>query len=455
MDAIQVLSDYAVKTKYEHLPTDVTEKTKHLILDTIGVAIAGSTSPGTIEVMNLVKKWGGKSEATVWIYGTMVPSFHAAFANSVLIHARELDDTHDLARGHANVSILPASLAVAEAEGMVSGKELLTAIVISTDIMFRIGYGMRDYYGWHNTSTLGAFAAGAAAAKILRLNEEMMLNCLGIVYSQVSGNHQCLVEGSIIKRFQPAFSSMAGVRSAYLAKEGIDGPKNILQGKYGYYNLYGRGKYDPEEITKNLGDRFEVMNLSFKPYPSCRFTHASVGAVLDLLNTNPINPSEIGNVTIKCTKLTKDLVGRPFELGDNPQVSAQFSLPYTVATALLKKDLFIEDFENRNVGSQKVQELAKIITVEIDESIPDQVLPVPLTIIINLKNGQQIIKNVKAIKGSPVMPLTEGEIINKFKKCIQYSKKPITERKSDQIINLCLELDQLKNIKVLTEVLKV
>jgi 2-methylcitrate dehydratase PrpD len=451
MDAMEVLANYVVQTKYEDLPRDVVERAKYFILDTFGVAIAGSTSPGTVEIIKLVQEWGGKPESTILMYGTKVPSYHAAFANSVLTHARELDDTHDVVRGHYNVSILPASLAVAEANVGVSGKDLITAVVLGIELMFRVGKGMPDYLGWHNTSTLGAFGAAAAAGKVLKLNPKQMLDCLGIVYSQIGGNHQCLVDGALTKRIQPAFSSMAGVRSAYLASRGIDGPRNVLEGKYGFYNVYGRGKYDREVIVNDLGGDYGIRTLSVKPFSSCRFTHPAIGAALDLMNEAPINPNDIDEVVFKATRLTLDLVGRPFEVGDNPEVSAQFSIPYTVATALLTRRVFIDDFTEASINRPEVRALTKRIRVEVDESIPNQILPVPLTMVIKLKNGQILSKEVRTIKGSHEEPLSQKELVNKFGQCMEYSLRPFSAKKIDQAVQLLSNLDEIENISTLTE----
>lgn len=453
MDAMEVLARYVVRSDYKDLPTDVVDITKRFILDTIGVAIAGTTSPGTKEAVSLIQEWGGKAEATIWMYGDKVPSLHAAFSNSVFTHARELDDVHDRVRGHYNVTILPASMAAAETRGKVSGKELITAVVLGFELMYRVGIGMRDYFGWHNASTVGTFGAAAGAGKILKLNEKEMLNCLGLAYSQVAGNHQCLLDGALSKRIQPAFQSMAGVRSAFLASKGIDGPFNILEGKYGYYNVYGKGIYDREEITKELGETFGITSLSVKLFSCHRFTHASIGAALDLINAYPIKPGEIEEVVVKATRLTVDLVGSPFEIGPRPEVSAQFSLPYVVATALLQRKVFIDDFTAKSINRKEVLALAKKVTVEVDESIPDQILSVPIKMTIRLRNGRSFHKEVKAIKGSPQNPIGEDELIDKFQKCMQYSQKPFPAKKVERIIRLCSKLEEIEDTAILTEAL--
>ena len=453
MDAMEVLTQFVANTRFEDLPRDVVERTKYFLLDTLGVAIAGTTSPGTVEVLDLVQDWGGKGESSIWMYGTKVPAYHAAFANSVLTHARELDDTHDVVRGHYNVSVLPAAVASGEARKGATGKELIAGIVLGNELMYRVGKGMPDYLGWHNTSTMGNFGAAAAAGKMLNLDEKKLLYTLGIVYSQVSGNHQCLLDGALTKRIQPAFGSMAGVRSAFLASRGIDGPHNILEGKYGFYNVYGRGSYDRDVIVNGLGDSYGLMTLSVKPFPCCRFTHPAIGAMLDQLRETPIDPADIEDVVFKVTQLTVDLVGRPFEIGDNPEVSAQFSIAYTVAVALLNKKVFIEDFTNEAIHRPERMALARRIRVEVDESIPNQILPIPLSMEIRLKNGKTIRKQIDTIKGSHVSPLSQEELEAKFRLCVGYSRRPFSAEQVDRIIDTCMNLENVKDIAELTEAL--
>jgi 2-methylcitrate dehydratase PrpD len=249
MDTIaERLVRYVSQTTYDKLPPEVVRETKKFILDTIGVGLAGAREPGCSEVVDVVKKWSGHDKgSTIIYYGDKVSPPEAAFANSVLMHALDFDDTLDSSAMHTHVSSLPASLALAEVKSRVSGKEFITAVALGVDLTCRIASAITTPLSWIRTATCGSFGAAAAAAKTLGMGEQGILNTLGIVYSQTAGNAQCLVDGGLVKRMQPGFSARSAVLSAALASKGVTGATNIFEGEYGFYNLYERGKVKPEK----------------------------------------------------------------------------------------------------------------------------------------------------------------------------------------------------------------
>ena len=451
-DIIFELVRNAIRTKYSDLPSDVIQITKRFILDTIGTAFAGSSAPGCRNIVDLINKRGGKKESTIWIHGGKVPSECAAFANSVMAHAQDFDDTHDKAVLHANTSVLPAALALAERESK-NGKDLLTAVALGVDFFCRMGLASLSLGGWVFSSTIAYFASTVASCKILNFDETKTVNALGIVYSQVAGNIQCLIDETLTKRIQPGLGARAGVFSSLLSDVGITGPSNILEGKYGFFNLYQNGKYDQNTLLAELGKHFEGTNLSMKPYPCCRATHAAIDVALEYVRKEKVQENEIDNITFYVPPIVKDLVGRPFEIGANPQVDAQFSIPYTVATAIIKKDVFLQDFKENIVRSSPALNLAKRITVIEDKKIEDTKALAPVTMQIKMKNGRVVSKQASTIKGSPDNPMTMQESIEKFKKCVEYSEKPLSKSKIEDSINIIINLDEVQNISQLLKLL--
>ena len=362
VDAIRPIVDNIVRIQFEDIPKDVINNATLFILDTIGTALAGSSAPGVAAVVDHLCDNGGKEETTIWSFGHRVPAEAAAFANGVMAHARDFDDTHDEAIVHANTSVLPAAMAVSEALHR-TGKDLLTAVVLGVDLSCRMGLAAPSLGGWIHSSTLGYFGSTAAASKLAGCSSEQMLNAMGIVYSQVAGNSQCLIEGALTKRMQPALGAKAGVFSTRLAERGVTGPTQPLEGKYGFFNLYQQGKYSRDRLLSNLGTHFEGINLSMKPYPCCRCTHAPIDTILDIISEVEVAENNIEAITVYVPPVVMDFVGRPFTIGPSPQVSAQFSIPYTIATCILKKDIFIEDFEDEAVKNSQAAKLAAQIQV--------------------------------------------------------------------------------------------
>lgn len=467
MDLIFQVAENVVSTRSGSLPSKVVEKTKQFILDTLGVAIAGSSAPGCQEVVKQLTEWGGREESTIWVFGAKVPSIHAALANGTLAHARDFDDTHDLGGVHAHASVLPAALTVAEAEGGVSGKELITALALGVDLACRLGLSMRLYRGWHFTGICGAFGATAAVGKILGLDPEKLVHAFGIVYSQASGNLQPVLDGALTKRMQPAFAARSAVLSGYLADRGITGARDVLQGRYGFFNLYdgyeeGRSpreqirstdgglQYGPHQLTADLGRRFEVENLSFKPFPSCRGNHGIIGATLQTVIKNDIKPEEVEEVEVTVSPWVFNLVGRPFQITENFLVDAQFSGVYSVAAAILRRDVFLDSFTEEAIKDPKIQELTGKIKLTVDPQIKHKV---PVTVKIKTKGGRVYSGSVNTYRGMPEDPLTLEECRDKFRKCTRFSIRPMAEARVEAIVEKVGRLEEMKDVRALTDLL--
>lgn len=451
MDIIVNLVKQMVETQFDDLPHEVIEVEKKLIIDSLGVTLAGSSAPGCRGIVDLIKEWGGKAEATVIAYGGQVASPWAALANSTMMHALDFDDTLDDSALHAHVSVLPVTLAMAERKGNVTGKELINAVVLGVDLVCRLGLATRRPLSWIRTSTCGSFGAAATAAKVLSFDYEKMLRALGIVYSQTSGNAQCLIEGRLVKRMQPAFSAQAGVISALLASKGITGPRDVLEGSYGFFNLYEGGDYDREKILTGLGKQFEGMKLSIKPYPSCRMTHASIDAAIAVREIYKIHPSEIKEVVVRVSKMVFNMVGHPFVIRENPQVDAQFSIPYNVAVGIIKGEVFLKDFDDHYIRDPQVLELSKKIKVEVDPTLQERDM---MTANIQVKTRENIFfKKVDKVKGNPLNPMDMNDCVKKFMKCIEYCENSAVVKRAHEILNVLIDLQKLRDVSTLMRLL--
>ncbi|MBI5967006.1 MAG: MmgE/PrpD family protein [Deltaproteobacteria bacterium] len=452
-DAIFDLAKSVVQTSYEDIAVENIPTAKMFILDTLGVALAGSTATGCSEVVHLIKEQGGRPDSSILVFGGKAPAQDAAFANSMMIHGRDFDDTHEgLVGAHCNVSVLPAALALAETKGA-SGKEFLAAVILGIDLMARIGNAAPLFHGWHNTATLGAFGAAAAAGKILRLSEDQMVNALGIAFSQAAGNRQGRADGALTKRMQPAFSARAGVFSALLAERGLTGAKNTLQGPWGFFTLYGDRTVDwmnqetLNRLTDQLGKRYEVVNLSAKPYPCCRLAHGAIEATLSLMQENRLMERDVQMVTIQASPVIYDTVGHPFQIRDNPQVDAQFSIPYTVAVAIQREEVTLEDFEVEVVKQPRTAELAKKVLVQVDEGLAKS-----STIVnIHTNSGKSFSKRIDVFKGHPQNPLSQEEFLKKFRDCARFSAVPMELQRLEKILTHLLDMENIQNIKQIVE----
>ena len=448
MDIAFELGEFISRTRFQDLPHEVVEVTKKILLDSMACIVAGSTAQGCREVVDLFNSWGGRQEATILVYGHKVPSVWAAFANGMMMHSRDFDETHDTAATHTFVGALPAALAASEYAGPVDGKTFLTAVAVSVELMCRIAAAAQDpmmLTGWDFPAISSSFGAAAASAKILNFSAKEVANTWGIAYSNVSGPLQVVADGSLTKRMQPAYSIKNGVLAAILSARSITGVTNVFEGKWGYFNQYERGHYSREALNKGLGSFYDLVNLSIKPYPACRYPHASIDAALSLVKRGTFSVDDIEKINVYLPLASYGIVGGPFEIKGNPTVDAQFSVPYCVAAAILRKDIFIPDFEEKFIREPKVLELASKVNCSPDKSIPGKAM-VPVTLEVILKNGEVEKERVDAVKGSPQNPMTYEEVISKFQKCLPYAAKPFPEEKMFKVADLIKKLEVVNDI---------
>ena len=447
----EIIVDHIAETQFDNLDKQTIDSCKKLILDTLGVAFPGRQAPGCREVVDLVNSWQTVRGASVLFSNTKATPPLAALANSTIMHAMDFDDTLDASALHTFVNVLPAALAAAEIRGNVSGKEFIAALVLGVDVICRISLAINRPLSWIRTATCGGFGAAAAAAKILGLTREQISNTLGIVYGQTSGNAQGLIEGCLIKRMQPGFAASAGVLSAFLADKGITGSSRFLTGPYGYYNLYEQGAFDPAVVTNGLGAHQSIVDLSIKPYPSCRMTHASIDAAL-ALKQRVKRITEIDRIDVSVSSMCAEMVGKPFEPGIDPQVDAQFSIPYTTACAIIRGDVFLQDFKIETITEPEVVGLAKRVYVTADSDLPAKdILQSQMTV--SDKDGTTVSELVPVPLGNPRNPIDKNQCRQKFTKCLEFSDYPFSETDRDDLFSKIDHLESLTDINDLIRII--
>jgi 2-methylcitrate dehydratase PrpD len=356
------------------MPAEVLAAAKTNLFDTLACATAGISANGVKDLLRVVTDWGGKQEASIWCTGARVPAHHAAWVNGMMAHARDYDDTHDAAVLHAGVSVVPAAIAAAEMKGNATGADLIAGVAAGLELISRLGVattiGIIES-GFIYTSLFGHFAATAAAARVMGFDREQTVNAIGIAYSQAAGSHQVTRDAALTKRMQPGFAAKTALISVALTRAGIRGARNTFEGVDGLFRTYLRGRYDPEVLRDGLGKRFEFLNLSYKPYPCCRFDHTAIDAALEIRRQIGGDVSDIRKVSARVNKQAYEAVCTPIAMRKAPEtiVQAQFSIPFTVACALVKGSVGLVDFTEAGLRNPAVRALAQKVDARIDEEI--------------------------------------------------------------------------------------
>jgi len=451
MDAINAIAHYIHTIDYNKLPPEVVQATKNLIMDSVAVALAGSAETGVAELADIFREWGGKEESTLWVYGDRLPCLSAAQANAVMIHALDYDDTHDAAVIHTGVVAIPTAIAVAERIGGVDGKKLITSVTVAVDLAARLCLANTVSMferGWHYTTLHGNFSAVAAAGKLLDLDEETLIHAFGLAYHQACGNLQALHDGALAKREGPGFSARNGIMAVLMAQKGITGARNVLEGRDGFFNVYHRGDYRPGILTSRLGEEFENPKISFKPYPCCRANHTSIDAALALVREHTIKPDDIDHIVVRIGKGGMKVVGEPVEVKQNPAttVDAQFSTPWTVASAIVHGKVGIAEFTKDAIKDKRVLALSNRVTPTVDDSLTRLAVG-PTVVEITMKNGKTYSKQVDIPYGSPENPMSMEAMALKMRDCASYAAKPMSADNVERLIQQTAHLEGLPNVR--------
>src|SRR5262245_51407826 len=296
MSPAEAIAQHLVSRGYADLSIDVIDVTKRLILDALATTIGGSACAWCRVLVAQALEWGGRAESTILPDGHRVPAPYAAWIHSTMMHSLEYDAVDERATVHALTASFPAALAATEAQGEVSGREFIAAVAFAVDLACRIGLATQSSMTFYRGATCGAFGSTAAVAKLWGFNADTTLQALGIVYSQLSGTLQAHREGASVNTMQSGFGAKAGLIAAALARRGITGPRDCFTGLFGYYPLYERGSYEPSALLGELGTRFEVLNISQKPYPCGRLTHGAVELALALHDEQAVRADDITQI---------------------------------------------------------------------------------------------------------------------------------------------------------------
>jgi len=452
MDLSLRLANHVANTEYDDLPGHVMDITKKSLLDGVGVMLAASRlGEGCRPFVDLAVKERGKKESTILGFNVKASASMAAFANGSMAHTMDFEDAHDGAEVHPNAATIPAALALAESIGNVSGKELIAALALGSDIVCRLGLA-RDreddplQAGWYMPPILGAFGATTASCKLLRLGPEQIVDAFSLTLCQASCSAEIIHSPrSLIRGVRDAFSAKAGVLSASLAREGVTGFDHPLEGKAGFFTMYSKGRYDPSKLTDGLGRVFEGAQISFKPWPACRGTHGFIEAALKITEERQIKPGDIKDIQLTISPSSVDrMLCEPIETKRNPTtaIDAKFSIPFTVATALICRGVSLDHFTSQALQNHDVLELTRRTTCQVDPALA----PREGFIQIESKREEITSKTPAFVYGHPQNPIRPEALVAKFMDCAAHASKKITKKKLTNAVRLISHLEDVKNI---------
>src|SRR6266568_185457 len=337
--AAATLAEFCAGLRWVDLDAAVRARTVELLLDLIGVALAGSRQPSSPPAADVAIKLGGAGKASIIGTRHQTSAVWAALANGTAAHAVELDDVTTESSLHPGVAVIPAAVALAE-EHNVAPSRMLEAIVAGYEVTMRVGNALNPASayarGFHPTGIAGVFGATIAAGRLLGLDTDALTRALGIAGTMASGSLEYLADGAWTKRLNPGWAGHAGITAAHLARAGFSGPATVFEGRLGVLHAYSDDAL-PDRLLADLGQPLQVMRVSIKPYACCRYNHGLIDCVLQLALAHQVQPAEVESIRLGVLSGGAVLVAEPIEQKRTPHsvVDAQFSAPYAAAAALV------------------------------------------------------------------------------------------------------------------------
>lgn len=440
------LAQFASELRHEDIPAGVTERAKYLILDAVGIAWASTHFDFAHRTLSAMTELSaGQGSAPVIGLAHRLQPRDAMLANGLLVHGLDYDDTHAAGVIHATASCFPAALGVAGIADL-DGRSLLAAYVAGMEAATRLGAVAKGGFhqvGFHPTGLIGAFGCTLIAGRLLGLNGKQLQNAQGIALSVAAGSLEFLQDGAWTKRMHPGWAAVAGYTAATMARHGFIGPRQAYEGRFGLFPSHLGAfmeKADLALATEGLGSTWEVPQVSIKPMPACHFTHASADAAAILRDRHGLKLSDIESVRVLVPAEVVKTVCEPVATKQRPQNSydAQFSIPYTVATGLLRGSFGLKHLEEAALQDAEVIGLAHKVKYEVD---PDSPFPKYYSgeVIVTTTDGRELRHREEINRGASDRPLSGADIEKKF---MENATLVASQARAQRLLETVLTLDR-------------
>lgn len=434
---LESFAEYFSTATFEQLPPEVVQKTKLLIVDYLGVSIAGLKMDFPRQTIDYLESLEGVEQSTLMGSTRKVPAIHAALGNGVAGHALDMDDGFRYGGVHAGVAVMPAAIALAESLKL-DGKQLILSIVCGYEIVNRLAKAMNPSHlgrGFHTTGTLGVLGAAAACGVLAKLNASQMASALGMSALQGAGLLEILNDGAMVKPLHPGKAAMAGVLSIELAKRGAKGPLTALEGEKGMFKAMA-DSVNTDGLLDGLGSDFFIMGQYIKFHAACRHIHPAIDGLLDIMRKENLSYQEIDALNITTYPVAISFCGT--STAPETAEAAKFSLASSCAMAAFYGDAGEERYSVETVQNHEIQQLATRVTSSANARWADA-YPRERGADIELRTttGKKFLTEVPLSKGEPENPASDEDFIRKFKQNTSAQSVQL----SSQILDITLTLD--------------
>jgi len=410
------MSRWAAGLQYQQLSAEAVYQAKRFLLDSIGCALGGYQQHDVGIALSVLDEIAAPGRSTVIGTGRRLDPVSASLANALMIRCMDYNDIYWKQDPSHPSDIFPAAIACCERVRS-GGKELIVGLVLGHEFEMRLCEaafpGIRER-GWHH-ATLTAFVSPIVAGRALHLTWEQIQHAIGI-----SASRHCTLGAvtagklTMMKNTVDPMATQSGVFAALLAEKGYTGPEHVVDGKEGLTHVFGK-EWKLNVLTDGLGDSWRITQCGMKAFPTEALTHTPISAVLDLVKTNDLRPEDVEKIQIRSLARAADILSDPSKYDPRSKETADHSLPYVIAAALVDRQVTPAQFTMEKITDPKIREQLHKVEVVADPEI-EKVFPALQRVIVHIhtKDGRGFDKQLDFPKGDPRNPLTDQEIEEKF-----------------------------------------
>lgn len=439
----QTLADFAVGLEYDRIPSAVIERAKDCVIDTVAACAYGAQLPWTETVIAYAQRNSAPGECSVLGTPVKLRAPFACLANGASAHAFELDALCEPSVGiHPGAALAVPGLAVSQGRKK-SGKDLIAAFVAGYEVLYRIGDAARqsiEKVGFHSPGVVGTYGTAVVVGRLFALDTGQMANAFGIAGSMSSGLMEFSRTGGMVKRLHLGRAAEGGFMAAILARDGYTGPAAVLEGKFGLLNVFCRDA-DPVRLTKDLGSSWHVMKTKLKRYACHATAQVPVTLALDLKSRHGLSGEDVARITIAANEktLSHHAINEPKDM-----TMAQYSVPFSTALALYLDPTDPRVFSEKNINDPRIRALTRTTQVELLETSSGQTSSA-CRVTLHLKNGEEVSAEGSDFKGTPTMPLSRAELLEKFLKLTAHRDRA----KAEKLFAQLAEAEKVENFSEL------
>src|SRR3989449_9004160 len=410
------MARWAAALDYRHLPQDAVFQAKRFLFDSVGCALGGYQQQDVKIALDVLEEIAGRGRSTVIGTGQRMDAVSASLANALMIRCMDYNDIYWKQDPSHPSDIFPAALACCERVKS-DGQELIVGLVLGHEFEMRFCEaafpGIRER-GWHH-ATLTAFVSPIVAGRALRLDREQIQHAIGISASR----HATLGAATagkltMMKNTVDPMATQSGVLAALMAEKGYTGPEHVVDGKEGLTHCFGPD-WKLNLLTDGLGEWWRITQCGMKAFPTEALTHTPISAVLDLVKQHDLKPEQVQKVQIRSLARAADILSDPSKYDPRSKETADHSLPYVIAAAIVDRQVTPVQFEMKKIMDPAIRAQLKKVEVVADPEI-EKVFPALQRVIVNITmtDGRTFTKQLDYPKGDPRNPLTDAEVEEKF-----------------------------------------